>query len=617
MNRYTRIAAVVMAALMLTLGAGCSKKKKAKKATAAGPGPAGTVQEVKAPKELLAYVGMRSPGKTIDKGLALLQKFAALPFTREAMLDMLAQQARLPSSLMGAVDVEGTFWMLALDPKQVGDSDPSVLVLPLKDRKKFEAALTKRMKKGKVEGDVVTYEPKEGQVGLQKIAMVITDKHALFPSSLKALDKSRQFIELELQNRKPERDLEVHVLMDAITKAQGDALDREIKRTMAEMKATMAKQNKGPIDQKPMADATEKAIERWAGYLKSTKKLVISLDVTADQLTLSVSGEGIPNGELHKVIKRQMSGQPAGLERLPASSWLVISDHGNPGAAKENASTWGPAMDAIFKEADPKVKAKMAALVTRLAAMNDGPFTTALHRAPSGKGLALTVIGKIKKPKEAAEAVDSLLKTLGEWVKAEAKKQGEKLPEGLEVKREEIKKGGAIGALLSLSIPFPADKANEKELTESLVGLPVTVGWAFTEKELFIVAGKETKAQLDALIAGKTGSKALAGKPDFRASLKDAGNQVGMVYLSLVDLLRWFKGTKVEEMMPPPLRGDLKDPPTSPVLTWGVNQPRTKMDVTLRLPAAHFLTFKPMLDAAMKSGGLPAEALFGPGNKGL
>ena len=35
------------------------------------------------------------------------------------------------------------------------------------------------------------------------------------------------------------------------------------------------------------------------------------------------------------------------------------------------------------------------------------------------------------------------------------------------------------------------------------------------------------------------------------------------------------------------------------------------------LPTSHFLVFKPMMDMLMKSGGLPAEALFGSGSKGL
>ena len=613
MHKFTRISVVCMAALVLSLGAGC--KKKTSKGVAAEAKAA--INKVPVPKELLAYVGLRSPGKTVDEGLALVKQFAALPFTREVLLDMLAQQAQLPRGLMGSVDVEGTFWMLGLDEKQVGDGDPSVVVFPIKDKKAFVAALEERMNKGTADKDLVTYVPKDGQVGLQKIAMVIQDKVVLFPSSKKALDVSRAFIEAALLKQKPAKDVEIHVLMEQISKSQGDALDKEIDRTVAEMKASMAKQSQGPMDQKPMADATEKTIKRWADYLKSTRELVISLEVREDKLTLSVQGEGMPGGTLDKVIKRQRVGAPVGLKRLPASSWLVIADHGNPEAAKENAGTWGPAMEAMFSEVDPKLKAQMAKTITQLAELNTGDITTALHRAPSGKGLTVSALGTVKDASRAKLAIDGLIQVFKVWIKAEIKKQKEPLPEGLEVKREEVDHKGAKGAVMSLSIPFPPDKAKEKAMTESLVGLPVAMGWAFSDKEMFFTVGKEAKTQLMNLIEGKVTGKSLADKADFKGALAESGEQIGLVYFSLVDLLRWFKGTSVEEMMPPPLRAELKDPPASPVLTWGVDKERTVMDVTLRLPAAHFLTFKPMLDMLMQASGLPAGALFGGGSKGM
>ena len=612
MNRFTKTNAIIMAVLVLSLGAGC-KKKAAKEAAA----KAAAIQKVPVPKELLAYVGLRSPGKTVDEALALVKQFAALPFTREALLDMLAQQAQLPRGLMGAVDVEGTFWMLGLDEKQVGDGDPSVVVFPIKDRKAFIAALEERMKKGTADKDLVTYEPKDGQVGLQKIAMVIQEKVVLFPSSPKALEVSRAYIENALLKQKPARDVEIHVLMDQISKSQGDSLDKEIDRTVAEMKASMAKQSKGPIDQKPMADATEKAIKRWADYLKSTKELVISLQVRKDKLTLSAQGEGIPGGSLHKVIKRQRVGTPVGLKRLPASSWLVIADHGNPEAAKENTGTWGPAMEAMFSDLDPKLKAQMGKAFAQLSELNSGDVTTALHRAPSGKGLTVSALGTVKDASQAKLAIDGLIEAFSGWIKAEINKQKEPLPEGLEVKREEVDHKGAKGVVLSLSIPFPSDKAKEKAMTESLVGLPVTMGWAFSDKEMFFTLGKEAKAQLINLIEGKVTGQALADKTDFKSALSESGEHIGLVYLSLVDLLRWFKGTSVEEMLPTPLRAELKDPSASPLLTWGVDKERTVMDVTLHLPAAHFLTFKPMLDMLMQASGLPAGALFGGGSKGM
>ena len=52
-------------------------------------------------------------------------------------------------------------------------------------------------------------------------------------------------------------------------------------------------------------------------------------------------------------------------------------------------------------------------------------------------------------------------------------------------------------------------------------------------------------------------------------------------------------------------------------LSVDVDKERTVMDVTLRLPVSHFLTFKPMLDMVMQASGMPGAALFGGGGKGM
>ncbi len=616
MRKIARLAWIAAAVLALSLGTGCKSKAKKEAAAVAARKAA---KAAPLPKALMGYVGLRSPGKTINETLALVKKFAALPFTRESLLDMLAQQARLPRGIMASVDVEGTFWMLGLGDNHDSGDNPVVMVLPIKSKKAFETALAKSMKKGKADGDLVTYEPKPGQLGMQKIALVIGEKNVYFPSSKKALAVCRPFIEASLLKRKPAHDIEAHVLVEQIFKEQGDSLDEEIAKTMAQMKSNMAKGKSGasPIDQKPISDATEKAVERWVQYLKSTKELVFSLDVDSEQLTIAALGESVPGGALHKVIKRQRTGKPIGMDRLPASSWLVISDHGNPEAVKENASTWEPAVQSIFKDVDPAVRAKIVGVFTKLSSMSTGDFTTAFHRAPSGAGLLISGIGTMKDSAKAKESVDGLIDSMGAWFKAEMKKRGEEMPEGLAFKKEDFSHKGATGSVVKISIPSIPGKAKEMAMVKSLAGMPITLGWAFSKKEMFFALGKESEAQLKLLAEGKVKGKSLADKKDFAAAAAMGKNRVGLLYLSLVDLLRWFKGTDVEKMMPPMLRGELKDAPASPSLDWGVDEEHTTFDLALHLPASHFLVFKPMVDMLMRSGGLPAEALFGGGSKGM
>ncbi len=615
MRGFVRLSAVCIAVLALSLGAGCKKNDKKAAAVAAARKAA---KKVPLPKELVGYVGLRSPGKTIDQGLAYTQKFAALPFTRDSLLDMLAQQVQLPRGIMAAVDVEGTFWLLGLDENQLDSGDPSVVVLPIKSKKQFEAALDKRMKKGKADGDLVTYEPKPGQLGMQKVALVIKEKVAYFPSSKKALEVTRAFIEGGLANMKPAHDIEVHVLMEQIIKAQGDKLDQEIAKAMAEMKSNVAKAQQGKksiIDQKHMTAATEKTVGRWVEYLKSTRDLVLAVDISGEQISVRGMAEAIPGGALAKVVKRQRTGDFVALDRLPASSWLVMADHGNPEAVEENAGTSKPIIDAMFKDAPGEVGKKMAALFTKLATMSTGDFTTAFHRAPSGAGLLISAVGTMKDSSKAKEAVDEAIAAIGVWIKAEMKKQGEELPKGLSLKQDDFSHKGATGTMLKLSIPDIPGKAKEMAMLKSLAGVPLSMGWAFSKEEMYFSAGKSAEAQLKLLVEGKVEGASLAKKKDFVQATKTGSNRVGLVYLSLVDLLRWFKGTEVEKMMPPMMRGDLKDPPASPSLDWGVDDDRTSFDMAFHLPASHFLTFKPMLEMLMKSGGLPAEALFG--GKGL
>jgi hypothetical protein len=603
MRIIARVTTVAIAALMVLGGSACKKEKKDQAAQAKALGRSAEV-----PKEVMLYVGIRNPQSTIDETLALIKTFVPLPIEREGLLDLLAQRARLPRDLLAAIDLAGTFWVVALDEKLTGERDAGVLALPLRSRKEFEAALAKKMDKGATEGALTLYKPKAQEPGLQEMRLLIEDQVVMVPTSKKSLDMVQPFVRSLLES-KAGYDVAVHVMVGNILKRPGQNLDGEISRVLDKVRTKMPA-SAGGIDTAPLASALGDRFRQVAEMFKTTREIIITLDVEPQQVTLSLRGEAQPGGLLDQTIRKQRPGPALGHKLLPAASWLVISNLSNAQADEMRKKSWEGLAQVLFKGSDPaKTKPTQEAFVT-LAQQFYGDVTVAFHRPPSGSGVAVSSVARVADATRAERAMEKLAQAFGDYAQQKLKETPEPEAKGLKAEKRAFSHKGAKGAVVELTVPFPEDK---RERMAKLFGPKLVFGWAFTGEHALFSAGKDAEQELEAMASGAAGGKVegnLSDNPAFLKAQSAAPGRTGLVYLSLVDLARWLEGTGVGEAEA--IAAALKDKKvaTAPSLDWGVNAARTQFDVSLHLPAEHFRAFKPIWDELLKKGGPPS--LFGP-----
>jgi hypothetical protein len=598
MRVSARAVAVAIVVMALCGAAGCRKDKK----DGLGKTAPAVTRPIEIPRAVMAYVGVKNPQSTVDDMLAIGKSFMPqLPFDRNGLLDLFAQKAKLPRELLATIDITGSFWLVMLDETQAGERNAGVLVFPLKSRKDFEAELGKKMDKDTSDGELVRYKPKPSTVGQEPVQLVIGDKYVLAPTSKKSLDIVQPFIKANLLPHPPQYDVAVHLLVQHLLAGPGKDVDKEINRALDKLRAQMPSQQ-GPIDQAKIQSATEQTLRGYADLLKTTRDLMLTADVSPQQITFSLRAEAMPDGALHKVIKRQKPADPYGYKLLPASSWLVFSTLSNPEAAAERRKTWGDAVAAVIKGADEAYRER---LQQALDALGEGFFadtTLALHKGASGSGLSLSLVGRTAGAAKASAALDKLVSVVGDWIKAKMDEEPDKSKVKLEKKAFEGPKGSA-GTLFELALPSLSQEKQEK--LSKLFGPKLTFGWAFVGEHWMLSMGKDTEAQLKRMAEGAAGGKVgqtLADNEAFGRARGAAPSRTGMIYVSLIDLARWFEGTGVEEAET--IAAALKDKKVSsaPSFDWGVNAAQTQLDVSLRLPIEHFKSFKPIMDELMKKG---------------
>jgi hypothetical protein len=594
---------VAILGLQLTLlAAGCKKPPKATPAKASQPVPV--------PKEVVAYVGLKNPARTIDDALALARSIAPIPFDRAGLLDLFAQRAKLPREMLDAIDTAGTFWLLLLDDQQAGERDATVLVFPLRSRKQFEDALAKKLQRSGSEGDLVVYRPRPGEVGAEA-RLLIGDKVAIAPSSKKVLDLTHLFILRNLIERPPLHDVAVHVMTENLLKGPGKGLDTQVAQALSRVKTAASQPSGAPgTASDVLAQAretatrtTEETVKWYLDLAKSVHELLITAEINPKQISLALRGEAQPGGLLHRVIKRQRPGPPFAHQLLPASSFLVVANRSNPAARTESRRTVSGLLAAIVKGGGSSEKLKQLEKAAReLDARMTGDVTVALHRPPAGAGVAVSVLARVSEAEPARQAVESLASLCVEWYEEQVKKavaEGRSEPK-LEGERRALTHKGAKGSVVSIGIPWPEDR---REQATRLFGEKVGLGWAFLGEHAIFYLGKDAGRQLELLVEGAASGKLAGGLHEsgaFKKALGASPERVGLAYLSLVDLMRWFEGTGIKDGEA--MAAVLKDAKVSsaPSLDWGVNALRTQLDLTLHLPVEHFLAFKPIFDELRK-----------------
>jgi hypothetical protein len=218
-------------------------------------------------------------------------------------------------------------------------------------------------------------------------------------------------------------------------------------------------------------------------------------------------------------------------------------------------------------------------------------------------------VGKLGSADRGKAAVKQLAGALGDLMKALLANTDLQLQQSFTLQRKPFEHRGATGEMFRMKVDLPSPK---REQIEKTVGLPLTLGIAVSGKLGLVTLGKGAQEQLVKLVEGeKSGKveKSLAESKAFDRAQGAAKHRVGLIYVSLLDLVRWFEGTGVgrAEALVESIRG--KEVSSAPSLDWGVDDGRQTMDVTLRLPVEHFRSLKSVIDQYIKqqTGGLLGE----------
>lgn len=602
MSKCIRAIGALALVSALLVPSACKKKQHPGQPGALG---AEADEQMPVPKEVLVHIGMKSPQQSIDTTLGLLQQLLPLPLTRDGLLDLLAQRARLPRELIDAVDITKPIWIVGMDRTQLEERDPSVMVLFLRSRGAFEKALAQKMKKTRKEGDLEVYMPKPGEVGLQPVRLQISDTHVIVPSSKRALEVADTFLRGQLMKHPPRHDLEIHLHMEHFVKTQAKDVDRSINRLVDRARSGVMR-SRVAAGHKEVTDSLAKSLVRKGQAVKSTRRLLIFGDVSQQGFTLSFQGTAAKGGRLEKLIRRQQPGPPFGAGLLPASSWLYLSDRGNPEAKAEGLATWEPAIKQLFVGLKKELGQRASKAVSETLELVTGDMALALHRAPTGSGMTLSLIGKLGSAERGKAVLKQLADALGDLFKAMLANADLQLQKSFTLQRSPFAHQGATGEMFRVKVDLPSPK---REQIEKTVGLPLALGIAVSGQMGLVTLGKGAEEQLKQLVEGVKSGKvenSLAASKAFVRAQSAAKHRVGLLYISLLDMVRWFEGTGVSraEALIESIKG--KAVSSAPSLDWGVDDGRRKMDFTVRLPVEHFRSLKAVIDQYMKqqTGGL-------------
>jgi len=406
----------------------------------------------------------------------------------------------------------------------------------------------------------------------------------------------------------------VHAMSENLRKGPGKGNDTQVARSLGKVReAASQPAGRSGTPAEVLAQAretatrtTEETVKWYLDLAKSMHELLITAEINPKQITLALRGEAQSTGLLHQVIKRQRPGSPFGHQLLPASSFLVAANLSNPTARIESRRTVDALLAAMVKGGG---QTPLLARVERAAKALDqrltGDFTLALHRPPSGAGVAVTLLAKVGEPELARQAVESLGALAAEWYEEQMKKaadEGKSEPR-IEGEKKGFSHKGAKGSVVALGFPWPEER---REQAVRLFGEKLGLGWAFLGEHAVFYLGKDAQRQLEILVEGAAAGKLKGGlheTPAFRKALGASPERVGLLYLSLVDLMRWFEGTGFAEGEAIAAALKAAKVNAAPSIDWGVNALRTQLDISLHLPVDHFLAFKPILDELMKRRG--------------
>jgi hypothetical protein len=560
---------------LLTGLPGCKKKPPPAPAT---PAPAAR------PASVTSILSLRHPQRTADELSRLSGRLSGRPYPSGAIFGLLLRHAGLPAALIDVVDRGRPWHLLSLDGQRLEQSEPAVIVLPIRSREALIDALQRRMKRVAANDGLLTYRARGGGPDAGELRLAIGAQHVAIPSGLEAHRQTRAFIETRLLRRVPEHDVELHVFYP------GDGGERDPARLRQQVERTVQRLRRRLNQRGRVADeASERTVRRLVALLSSARALRLTADLSKEALVLALRASGQRGGRLATLIKRQRPGDPLGQALLPPRPWLIFADRGNPGARQEG----GWLVPLVETLVEGPQRAAIVGEARRLAESLSGDLTLVLHRPASGGGLALAAVARSLDAEGSRRALAALIRRLGRWLGDEARQRGDS--GAVKVDRRPIATPGATGEIFH----FGFAEATPGSTVRRFFGERPSFAWASIEETVLFAAGREGEQQLRQMLsaaAGKPRAERLADDKGFAAARGGAG-RVGLCYLSLVELLRSWPDDALGTLRPAAASLAADDGGQAPHLSWGVDGRRREIDFTLHLPLEHLLQLEPALRA--------------------
>lgn len=636
-NRGVWLAALLLVATAACRSGGCdADDKPAARAKRSPPRPVGP--PVAPPASVLATLGLDAPGRSIDAALQLVKRFVDLPLTRDALVDQLLQRARMHRDLLEVLDLDGTAWIVLLDDQRLHQRDAAVLVLPLRSRDEFLSAWKRRMKRTGREGDLTVYRPRAGEIGLTETRLWLSAHHVVVPSSREAFNAAKAYVRRTLLRRKPRAAAELELMVPNLIDRPGAKLDAALERAIARMRRRAGSDPSAPL-KRSLAESLAGSLRSYAALFKSASRVVLAADV--DRAGVELRIEAIPraDGALRRAIEQMQPGRPMATHLLPAHSWLVLAQR----ASRGSSPTASPAqllLEAVATAMDRKHGESFREAVRHTAKQLSGDYTLALHATERAPHVGASLVARVDDAEAARASIERALRVFGHWASAQGAaavrsgkaKRGARRPRP-EVRSRKLRIGSARGRLYSIELPAAtaglqrveqllpgrtrterADRASRSRRHAQTISL--SGGWIVAGGMAAATLGGDAAARLRA-IAKRAGSprasastsakgdgatpkaQTLADDPAFARATRRSG-RIGWLYLSLLDLVPVIGalGSPAARAAGATMRG--KRVEVAPVLDWGVDDDRGRFDFTLRIPAAHFEPFRPLLEALQR-----------------
>ena len=602
----------LLIATLLCLAPGCqSKPSKPKGKGAPQVGAIAPKPGVKPPKELIASFALRAPGKTLDEALALAERFTRVPLSKRGLLDLLLQRARLPRELLDTLDLNGVFWLLRFDDTTLGEREAMLVALPLRSKDRFQQLLRTRMDDKGADGELRIYRPKKGQLGLTETRLWVGPRWAVVPTSRKVFDRAKEHLRGVLLHETPKHDVELVVLMENLMRGVGKKLEQSLDTAMAQLKSTASKQAAArgrPMDPAQLTSSIERLARRYYALAKSATTLRLALDVHKGSLKLRGVIADNRGGALAKLLKVQRPGSPFGAGLLPKQTYGLFANRGRA-LVQSDASPLDVALNSISSAMPSPFREQFVAALKNTRKHFGDDLTVGVFRPAPKTGVTIAMVSRVLDAKKATNAIEQAVKVAIAWMGAEAQKAGKSGPAAmLKPSSRPFTVGEVQGNLLELTLP--AETMKTRQSLDALLGPKLTLGWFLIKDVAVLAVGKDAEEQLKsiAVAANKDGGKgkldeSLLDAPAFRAALASRDVEpMGLVYLSLIDLVQGLEGLGIDAATP--LIADLKGKKAghAPALVWGVDGKRQELVLELTLPSEHFVHFKGFLSALQRPG---------------